>query len=323
MIEIDFIEEDRKYAATPRQKQVIQHSLNGFVNNEIAVLMGISVKTVEAHKTHFAARRSIIEDPILTSNRALFINKAINGILDRELSVEKVEQKQPLTKREDEIMALILCGMSNTELAAELSISVKTVEAHVSHIRSKLGAHTKLQTVGLVTLNHLSLYPDYEEDDQESHQLSAEATTIDPHDEELSIIRCLANGWNSNQIARALRTTSPEINRKINEIINEKKPEYDRFTGLVSLVTEYVSNGDRLVYNVPDHITLTQKEMNIVTAMMMGADIYEVAEIESLYYKTVDKYLQKIYPRIGARNRAHAFAILVEYSKTKQIEVLS
>jgi non-specific serine/threonine protein kinase len=44
-----------------------------------------------------------------------------------------------LTAREREVAALITQGASNREIAAELQLSVRTVETYVSHILEKLG----------------------------------------------------------------------------------------------------------------------------------------------------------------------------------------
>jgi DNA-binding CsgD family transcriptional regulator len=47
---------------------------------------------------------------------------------------------RPLTIREFEVAQLIAAGMTNAELAAELTISPKTASSHVEHILAKLGA---------------------------------------------------------------------------------------------------------------------------------------------------------------------------------------
>jgi len=46
-----------------------------------------------------------------------------------------------LTSREVEVLQLIAEGMANKETAAQLGISIKTVEKHRQHLMSKLGIH--------------------------------------------------------------------------------------------------------------------------------------------------------------------------------------
>ncbi|MGW5239362.1 response regulator [Monashia sp. NPDC004114] len=50
-----------------------------------------------------------------------------------------------LTEREAEVLALLAQGRSNTEIARELDISVKTVQNHVSHVLAKLQVRDRTQ----------------------------------------------------------------------------------------------------------------------------------------------------------------------------------
>jgi DNA-binding CsgD family transcriptional regulator len=50
-----------------------------------------------------------------------------------------------LTAREREIARLVALGMTNKEIAAALTISPKTVAAHVEHILAKLGFSRRAQ----------------------------------------------------------------------------------------------------------------------------------------------------------------------------------
>ena len=62
-----------------------------------------------------------------------------------------------LTSREREVLAQAGCGLSNTEIAALLTISEATVKTHIGHIMAKLGLRDRIQIVvyayetGLVT----------------------------------------------------------------------------------------------------------------------------------------------------------------------------
>jgi non-specific serine/threonine protein kinase len=53
--------------------------------------------------------------------------------------------RQTLTRREDEVAALVARGLTNRDIAAQLFLSVRTVEVHVDHILTKLGFRTRTQ----------------------------------------------------------------------------------------------------------------------------------------------------------------------------------
>ena len=55
-----------------------------------------------------------------------------------------------LTPREHEVLALIVQGKQNQEIAAELMISVATVQNHVHRILSKLGCRSRVAVVSHV-----------------------------------------------------------------------------------------------------------------------------------------------------------------------------
>ena len=54
---------------------------------------------------------------------------------------------EALTIREREVLALIAAGLSNTEIARELVMSVPTAKTHVSRILAKLSARDRAQLV--------------------------------------------------------------------------------------------------------------------------------------------------------------------------------
>lgn len=53
-----------------------------------------------------------------------------------------------LTEREDEVLKLIAEGASSKEIAAALTISVKTVERHRANILARLGMRDRTQLTG-------------------------------------------------------------------------------------------------------------------------------------------------------------------------------
>lgn len=49
-----------------------------------------------------------------------------------------------LTPREEEILRLLLAGQTNRAIAAEICLSEKTVEFHLSKIYTKIGMRTRM-----------------------------------------------------------------------------------------------------------------------------------------------------------------------------------
>ena len=54
-----------------------------------------------------------------------------------------------MSEREREVLALIGAGRSNSEIAAELYISMATVKTHVRHVLAKLDRRDRAQAIVL------------------------------------------------------------------------------------------------------------------------------------------------------------------------------
>jgi len=65
-----------------------------------------------------------------------------------------------LTTREREVVGLVAHGLSNTDIAAALTISRATAKTHVSHAMAKLGARDRAQLVTLAFRHRLVEPPD-------------------------------------------------------------------------------------------------------------------------------------------------------------------
>ncbi len=60
-----------------------------------------------------------------------------------------------LTARQEQVLKLLTTGKTNKEIAKELGISVRTVEAHRTQLKERLDVHTMSDLVILALRNHL------------------------------------------------------------------------------------------------------------------------------------------------------------------------
>lgn len=60
-----------------------------------------------------------------------------------------------LTERELDVLALMVEGLSNTQIAAKLGVGTSTIKSHVSNVLSKLGVGSRTEAVTLALRNHI------------------------------------------------------------------------------------------------------------------------------------------------------------------------
>ena len=83
---------------------------------------------------------------LVADGRRLSPEQAVDLVLANEPdNAPPPGARQALTRREAEVAALAARGLTNRDIAAQLFLSVRTVEVHVDHILTKLGFHTRTQ----------------------------------------------------------------------------------------------------------------------------------------------------------------------------------
>jgi DNA-binding NarL/FixJ family response regulator len=81
------------------------------------------------------------------------LSPAITRRLIAEFTRHPEPQQRPaavideITEREREVLTLIGCGLSNTEIAERLHVSLSTAKTHVGRLLTKLGARDRAQLV--------------------------------------------------------------------------------------------------------------------------------------------------------------------------------
>lgn len=107
---------------------------------------------------------NILREAIRTvKNGGRYFNEAITSLVFEDFYQKKkltnperkISLPNDLTKREEEVLALVASGKSNQEVADDLFISIKTVDTHKSHILDKLGLKNTAELVKYAIKNKL------------------------------------------------------------------------------------------------------------------------------------------------------------------------
>lgn len=95
-------------------------------------------KTVGLNELLDAIRATSRGESVLPPSVASVVVRHLSGVEDRVPG-------QNLTPREMEVLSLLAHGLSNHQIARQLGLSVRTVEAHLTHIYTKLDVNSRTE----------------------------------------------------------------------------------------------------------------------------------------------------------------------------------
>jgi len=81
--------------------------------------------------------------------------EAFRALVETPRPAQPPVLEEPLTSRESEVLALMVEGLNNTEIAQRLSVSRSTIKTHISNILAKLGVSNRIEAAALAMKNHL------------------------------------------------------------------------------------------------------------------------------------------------------------------------
>jgi DNA-binding CsgD family transcriptional regulator len=90
--------------------------------------------------------RRLNAEPLLGALRGLGTNRIVGAVVG-----EPVTGLDSLTARENDVLALLVDGRSNREIARQLFISEKTVSVHVSNLLAKLDVRSRAEAAALAS----------------------------------------------------------------------------------------------------------------------------------------------------------------------------
>jgi len=122
-----------------QEKELVQDALQ-------AGAIGYLLKNVSGEELADAIRQAYVGRPTLAP-------EAVQALIQPPSEAETLAAD--LTRREQEVLALLVKGMSNPEIAERLVISRSTVKVHISSILSKLGVSSRAEAISLAIQNKL------------------------------------------------------------------------------------------------------------------------------------------------------------------------
>jgi two-component system, NarL family, response regulator LiaR len=103
--------------------------------------------------------KDVSADELAKAIRAAYAGRVTLSPEATQALVQSSSQPPPpgldLTEREREVLALMIEGLNNTQIAGRLTVSPSTIKSHVSNILSKLGVASRTEAVTLALRNRI------------------------------------------------------------------------------------------------------------------------------------------------------------------------
>jgi NarL family two-component system response regulator LiaR len=132
-----------------QEKELVREALQ-------AGAIGYLLKNVSAEDLAAAIREA-------HAGRSTLAPEAIQALIQAEpqstMQAADLAETYGLTPREREVLALMVEGLSNPEIAERLIVSRSTAKAHVSNILSKLGVSNRAEAISLALQHNVSTGP--------------------------------------------------------------------------------------------------------------------------------------------------------------------
>jgi len=119
---------------------------------------GYLLKSIRGHELVQAIRAVYAGESVLHPSVA---RKVLDRFVPSSGKPRKQESQEVLSEREMEVLRLVTRGLSNKDIAEDLCLSMRTVQAHLGRIFNKLNVGSRTEAVvcalkeGRVTLNDL------------------------------------------------------------------------------------------------------------------------------------------------------------------------
>jgi len=114
----------------------VSDRVGNYVSETSSDLGNFMIGDIQA--VHAAAAGDALIAPNIT-------RRLLSTLAAREPSRRRTQPIEPLTEREEEVLALVARGRTNAEIAADLFIGLTTAKTHVASLLAKIGARNRVE----------------------------------------------------------------------------------------------------------------------------------------------------------------------------------
>lgn len=153
MPRMDGVEATRKILEGDHRPAIV--AITTFATDEYVVpafgagVQGFIVKDSKPHEVAEATRQA--HQGMMTVSPAvakILVQSALDSPVKKQRATDLLE---PLTSREQEVLAAVGTGLSNKDIGAQLFVTEATVKAHIGRIMMKFGVQNRVQLVVAAT----------------------------------------------------------------------------------------------------------------------------------------------------------------------------
>jgi len=132
----------------PERPAALKHRLGG---PKAVVLAGAPAGRNEARALIAQGADAVLLEEDVPALVPLAVRATLEGLVVLSASLAAAVERPPLTPREKQILALVVMGYTNREIADQLVLAESTVKSHLFSAFRRLGVRTRSEAVALIT----------------------------------------------------------------------------------------------------------------------------------------------------------------------------
>jgi DNA-binding NarL/FixJ family response regulator len=132
----------------PERAAALKHRLDGA---KVVIVAGDGVSRDETRAAIAQGADAVLLDEDVPTLVAPAVAGALAGLLVLSPALGPAVERPPLTPREKQVLALVVMGYTNREIADQLVLAESTVKSHLFSAFRRLGVRTRSEAVALIT----------------------------------------------------------------------------------------------------------------------------------------------------------------------------